>query len=279
MLFAPTNDFLKIWLNEETMVIKNILITGGTGSFGRAMVEKILSDSPEIERLVVFSRDELKQYEMSLDFPPERYPQLRFFLGDVRDASRLKRAIEGVDTVIHAAALKQVLAAEYNPFEFVRTNILGSQNLIDACLDSGVNRVVALSTDKAAAPVNLYGASKLAADKLFLAANNIVGSRDLRFSVVRYGNVLGSRGSVFPLFLKQREYGYVTVTDPSMTRFSLTLTDGVNFVWESLKNLKGGEVAVPKLPSYRLRDVVEAIAPGCDMRIKEPEKAKNCMKL
>ena len=204
---------------------KSILITGGTGSFGKHFTRHILQAHPEINRLVIFSRDELKQFDMAQEFPRDRYPGVRFFLGDVRDADRLKRALEGINIVVHAAALKQVPAAEYNPFEFIKTNVLGAQNLIDACLDVGVEKVVALSTDKAAAPVNLYGATKLCSDKLFIAANNIVGARPLRFSVVRYGNVMGSRGSVIPFFLKMRKEGRLPITHPEMTRFSITLED------------------------------------------------------
>ena len=196
---------------------KSILITGGTGSFGKAFVKTVLERCPDVKRLVVFSRDELKQYEMSQEFSPSEYSAMRYFIGDVRDADRLRRAIEGIDIVIHAAALKQVPAAEYNPFEFIKTNVLGAQNVIDACLYAGVKRVVALSTDKAAAPINLYGATKLCSDKLFTTANNIKGERDLRFSVVRYGNVMGSRGSVIPFFLDRRKTGVLPITDPTMT--------------------------------------------------------------
>ena len=243
---------------------KSLLITGGTGSFGRAFVKAVLETYPKIKRLVVYSRDELKQHEMAQIFSPKDYPCIRYFIGDIRDFSRLKRACEGIDTVVHAAALKQVPAAEYNPFEFVKTNILGAQNLVEACLDCGVKDVVALSTDKAAAPINLYGATKLCSDKLFAAANNIRGSRDIRFSVVRYGNVLGSRGSVIPFFLERRKTGVLPITDQQMTRFSISLSDGVSMVLWALENAKGGEVFVPKIPSYRITDVAMAVGPDCE---------------
>ncbi|MEH6518702.1 MAG: UDP-N-acetylglucosamine 4,6-dehydratase (inverting) [Halioglobus sp.] len=243
---------------------KSLLITGGTGSFGRAFVKTVLDKYPKIRRLVIYSRDELKQHEMAQIFSPEDYPCMRYFIGDIRDIDRLRRACEGIDTVVHAAALKQVPAAEYNPFEFIKTNILGAQNLVESCLDCGVSNVVALSTDKAAAPINLYGATKLCSDKLFSAANNIRGHRDIRFSVVRYGNVLGSRGSVIPFFLERRETGVLPITDPQMTRFSISLRDGVSMVLWALKNAKGGEVFVPKIPSYRITDVAMAVGPDCE---------------
>ena len=246
---------------------QSILITGGTGSFGRSFIKTVLDHCPKIKRLVVYSRDELKQYEMAQEFPESKYPQLRFFIGDVRDASRLSRALEGIDSVVHAAALKQVPAAEYNPFEFIKTNILGAQNLIDACLDSQVKRVVALSTDKAAAPINLYGATKLCSDKLFVAANNFKGGRDLRFSVVRYGNVMGSRGSVIPFFLNKAKTGVLPITDPLMTRFNISLDEGVEMVCWALEHALGGEILVPKIPSYRISDVAEAIGPNCKKEI------------
>lgn len=242
---------------------RSLLITGGTGSLGQALVQSVLTRYPDISRIVIFSRDELKQYDMALRFPREKYPQLRFFLGDVRDAARVARAFEGVDTVVHAAALKQVPAAEYNPFECIKTNILGAQNVIDAALDNGVKRVVALSTDKAAAPINLYGATKLCSDKLFVAANNIRGKRDIRFGVVRYGNVMGSRGSVIPFFLEKSRAGEtLPITDPRMTRFNITLTEGVQMVLNTLEIMWGGEIFVPRIPSYRITDLAEAIAPG-----------------
>jgi len=246
---------------------QSILITGGTGSFGRAFVRAVLDHCPKVKRLVVFSRDELKQYEMAQEFPESKYPALRFFIGDVRDLKRLSRALEGIDTVVHAAALKQVPAAEYNPFEFIQTNIMGAQNLIEACMDTQVKRVVALSTDKAAAPINLYGATKLCSDKLFIAANNFRGARDLRFSVVRYGNVMGSRGSVIPLFLQQARQGSLTLTDPDMTRFNISLADGVEMVMWTLQNGLGSEILVPKIPSYRVGDVAQAIGPNCSVNI------------
>lgn len=246
---------------------KSILITGGTGSFGKAFVRTILARYPKIKRLVIYSRDELKQYEMAQTFNPDDVPALRYFIGDVRDADRLRRACEGIDTVIHAAALKQVPAAEYNPFEFIKTNILGAQNVVEACLDSGVKDVVALSTDKAAAPINLYGATKLCSDKLFSAANNIKGHRDIRFSVVRYGNVMGSRGSVVPFFLERRKTGVLPITDPQMTRFNISLQEGVDMVLWALENAKGGEIFVPKIPSYRIIDVAEAIGPNCEFPV------------
>jgi UDP-N-acetylglucosamine 4,6-dehydratase (inverting) len=243
---------------------KSILITGGTGSFGQAFARIILQRFPSVERLVVYSRDELKQFEMGQRFSPDEFPGLRYFIGDVRDADRLRRAMEGVDLVIHAAALKQVPAAEYNPFECIKTNVLGAQNVIEACLDAGVKRVVALSTDKAAAPINLYGATKLCSDKLFTAANNIRGSRDIRFSVVRYGNVMGSRGSVIPFFMDRRKTGVLPITDPNMTRFNITLDEGVDMVLWAMENALGGEIFVPKIPSYRIGDIAKAIAPECE---------------
>lgn len=246
---------------------KSILITGGTGSFGKAFVRTVLSRYPGIKRLVVYSRDELKQFEMAQVFSEREHPGIRYFIGDVRDEPRLRRALEGVDIVVHAAALKQVPAAEYNPFECIKTNVLGAQNLIEACLDSQVQRVVALSTDKAAAPINLYGATKLASDKLFVAANNIKGRRDIRFSVVRYGNVMGSRGSVIPFFLEKRKNGVLPITDPRMTRFNISLQQGVDMVLWSMEHSLGGEILVPKIPSYRITDVATAIDPLCRQEI------------
>ena len=246
---------------------KSILITGGTGSYGKAFIKTVLERFPDVKRLVVFSRDELKQFEMAQQFPGERYPAIRYFIGDIRDEGRLRRALEGIDIVIHAAALKQVPAAEYNPFECIKTNVLGAQNLIEACLDSKVQRVVSLSTDKAAAPINLYGATKLCSDKLFVAANNIRGHRDLRFSVVRYGNVMGSRGSVIPFFMDKRKTGVLPITDAAMTRFNISLQEGVDMVLWSIENAWGGEVLVPKIPSYRITDVATAVAPECRQQI------------
>ena len=243
--------------------MKKILVTGGTGSFGKAFIKYILTNKPEVTRLVIFSRDELKQWELQQLYPAKDYPQLRFFLGDIRDQSRLKTALEGIDTVVHAAALKQVPTAEYNPIEFIKTNVLGSENVVLACLAT-VQRVVALSTDKAAAPINLYGATKLCSDKLFIAANNIKGRRDIRFSVVRYGNVMGSRGSVIPFFLEKAKTGVLPITDPAMTRFNISLSEGVSMVLWALENALGGELFVPKIQSYRITDVAEAIGPSCE---------------
>lgn len=241
----------------------HILVTGGTGSFGRKFIETIYRKYPRVARVVVFFRDELKQFEMAQLYPAEQCPSIRFFIGDVRDRARLNRAMEGIDTVVHAAALKQVPAAEYNPFEAIKTNVLGAQNVIDAAMDSGVKRVVALSTDKAAAPINLYGATKLCSDKLFVAANNYRGNRDLKLSVVRYGNVMGSRGSVIPFFLEKRKTGVLPITDKRMTRFNISLEEGVDLVLDALQNMWGGELFVPKIPSYRITDVAEAIGPKC----------------
>lgn len=246
---------------------KSLLLTGGTGSFGKAFVRTVLDRFPDIRRLVIYSRDELKQYEMSQIYSDRQYPSIRYFIGDVRDQNRLRRALEGIDTVVHAAALKQVPAAEYNPFECIKTNVLGAQNLIEACLDTEVRRVVALSTDKAAAPVNLYGATKLCSDKLFVAANNIKGARDLRLSVVRYGNVMGSRGSVIPFFMSQRKHGVLPITDPQMTRFNISLQEGVDMVLWCIENALGGEIVVPKIPSYRITDIASAVGPECRQEI------------
>lgn len=247
--------------------LKSILITGGTGSFGKKFLETVLLRYPLVKRIVIFSRDELKQSELKQQYPSAIFPQLRFFIGDVRDAARLKRACEGVDVVIHAAAMKQVDTAEYNPDECVKTNVQGAQNVIDAVLANEVTDVVALSTDKACAPINLYGATKLVSDKLFIAANNIKGSRNLRFSAVRYGNVMGSRGSVVPFFLQKRNDGVLPVTHPEMTRFNITLQAGVDMVLFALENHLGGEIFVPKIPSYRITDLAEAIAPSCKTEI------------
>jgi len=245
-------------LSEET----RILVTGGTGSFGQAFVKRILNLYPRIRRLVIFSRDELKQFEMSQKYPEQKYPGIRYFLGDIRDRDRIRRALNKIDLVIHAAALKQVPAAEYNPIEFIRTNVLGAENLIQACLDTQVQQVIALSTDKAAAPVNLYGATKLCSDKLFVAANNIT-DRDLIFSIVRYGNVMGSRGSVIPFFLQKRKEGILPITHPHMTRFNITLSEAVDMVLWAIQHSQGGEIFVPRIPSYRITDVAEAICPDC----------------
>jgi UDP-N-acetylglucosamine 4,6-dehydratase (inverting) len=245
---------------------KSILVTGGTGSFGKKLIATILDSYPKVKRLVIYSRDELKQFDMRQMYPGDKYPQLRFFIGDVRDRERLRRAMEDIDIVIHAAALKQVPAAEYNPFEAVKTNIIGAQNVIENAIDQGVNQVVALSTDKAAAPINLYGATKLCSDKLFVSANNFRGKHDIRFSVVRYGNVMGSRGSVIPFFMKKRNEGVLPITDARMTRFNITLEEGVNLVLHALMYMWGGEIFVPKIPSYRISDVAEAIGPECEKK-------------
>jgi UDP-N-acetylglucosamine 4,6-dehydratase len=245
---------------------KIILITGGTGSFGKKCTEIILSRYKP-KKLIIFSRDELKQWEMSQIFPHEKYNCMRYFIGDVRDKERLHRAFQGVDFVIHAAALKQVPTLEYNPFEAVKTNIAGGQNVINVAIDQGVKKVIALSTDKAANPINLYGATKLCADKLFIAGNSYTKRDGAIFSVVRYGNVVGSRGSVIPLFLNQRKAGVLTVTDPRMTRFWITLEQGVNFVLKCLKRMVGGELFVPKIPSMNIMDLANAICPECRTEI------------
>ena len=247
---------------------KTVLITGGTGSFGNKFVETILRDYPDVKKIVIYSRGELKQYNMKQKYPEKDYPMLRYFIGDVRDGERLKRACEGVDVVIHAAAIKQVDTAEYNPRECIKTNVDGAVNVINAAIDCNVKDVVALSTDKACAPINLYGATKLTSDKLFIAANNIKGSRDLRFSVVRYGNVMGSRGSVIPLFIKLRDEGAteLPITDMRMTRFNISLQEGVNLVMWTLGHHLGGELFIPKIPSYKITDVAKAIAPNLPMK-------------
>ena len=245
---------------------KAVLITGGTGSFGKKFTEMVLARYPDIKRLVIYSRDELKQYEMAQLYPHDKYPQVRFFIGDVRDYPRFKRACQGIDIIVHAAALKHVPIAEYNPDECVKTNIGGAQNVIDAALGSEVKVVVALSTDKAAAPINLYGATKLVSDKLFIAANNIKGWKDIRFSVVRYGNVMGSRGSVIPFFIEKAKNGKVLpITDKEMTRFNISLEEGVEMVLWALENAIGGEIFVPKIPSYNIETVAKAIAPNAKL--------------
>lgn len=248
---------------------RSILVTGGTGSFGKKFIKTVL-DRHKVRRVIVYSRDELKQFEMQHMKPfaqPGNREKMRFFIGDVRDSERLKRAMEDVDVVVHAAALKQVPAAEYNPFEAVKTNVIGGQNVIEAAIQSGVKRVIALSTDKAAAPINLYGATKLTSDKLFVAANNYKGKHDIRFSVVRYGNVMGSRGSVIPFFMNKACEGVLPITDERMTRFNITLQEGVDFVLDSLERMWGGELFVPKIPSYRIVDVARAIAPRAKVKI------------
>lgn len=260
-------DLESLEIDHSLFTDKSLLITGGTGSFGRALTEYLLTNCPSIRRLVIFSRDEQKQFEMAQIFPQDKYPQVRFFIGDVRDRDRLMRAFNGIDFVIHAAAMKHVHIAEYNPDECVKTNIGGAENVIHAALSAKVNRVVALSTDKACAPVNLYGATKLASDKLFIAANNFKGKVELRLSVVRYGNVLGSNGSVIPFFIKKKSSGALPITDPEMTRFNITLKAGVKMVLFALQNAVGGELFVPKIPSYKIMDVAEAIGPECKKEI------------
>ena len=246
---------------------KSILVTGGTGSFGKQFINTVL-DRYNPKKIIVYSRDELKQYEMQQKWPiSDTKPMIRYFIGDVRDLDRLSMAMEGVDIVIHAAALKQVPTAEYNPFEAVKTNILGGQNVIDAAFKMRVNKVIALSTDKAAAPINLYGATKLTSDKLFIAANSYRGLHDIKFSVVRYGNVMGSRGSVIPFFKKKKESGILPITDKRMTRFNISLQVGVDFVLQCLEKMWGGELFVPKIPSYKILDVAKAIAPECEHKI------------
>jgi UDP-N-acetylglucosamine 4,6-dehydratase len=246
---------------------KTLLITGGTGSLGKALTNHILHKHPEIKKLIIFSRDEQKQFEMAMEYPIQRYPQIRFFIGDIRDKERVMRAFKEVDFVIHAAAMKHVPIAEYNPDECVKTNIGGAENVIHAALETKVERVVALSTDKACAPINLYGATKLTSDKLFVAANNIKGWNPIRFSVVRYGNVMGSNGSVIPFFIKKRKDGILPITDPNMTRFNISLQGGVDMVMHALEHAWGGELFVPKIPSYKITDVAQAIGPNCKLDI------------
>ncbi|HRP54042.1 MAG TPA: UDP-N-acetylglucosamine 4,6-dehydratase (inverting) [Fluviicola sp.] len=247
---------------------KAILITGGTGSLGKALTKHILTQFPNIKRLVIFSRDEQKQFLMEQEFPHAKYPQIRYFIGDVRDYERLERAFSGIDYVIHAAAMKHVHIAEYNPDECVKTNVGGAENVIKAALKTNVEHVVALSTDKACAPINLYGATKLTSDKLFVAANNIRGKRNVKFSVVRYGNVMGSNGSVIPFFIKKKQTdGILPITVKEMTRFNISLQGGVDMVMHALKTAWGGEIFVPKIPSYKITDVAEAIGPACEKPI------------
>lgn len=246
---------------------KSILITGGTGSLGKELTKTILTHWPNVKRLVIYSRDEQKQYQMAQEFPESQYKAIRYFIGDVRDFERLKRALNGIDFVIHAAAMKHVPIAEYNPDECVKTNIGGAENVIRASLETKVSNVVALSTDKACAPINLYGATKLTSDKLFVAANNIRGTKDIKFSVVRYGNVMGSNGSVIPFFLKKKSTGILPITDPNMTRFNISLSEGVDLVLYALGNAWGGELYVPKIPSYKILDVAKAIGPECEHKI------------
>jgi UDP-N-acetylglucosamine 4,6-dehydratase (inverting) len=246
---------------------KTILITGGTGSLGKHLTKNILSKWPNVKRLVIFSRDEQKQFEMAQEYSHTKYPAIRYFIGDVRDAERLKRAFKGIEYVIHAAAMKHVPIAEYNPMECVKTNVMGAENVINAALETDVHNVVALSTDKACAPINLYGATKLCSDKLFIAANNVKGSRDIKFSVVRYGNVMGSNGSVIPFFMKKKKEGVLPITDVTMTRFNISLQGGVDMVLHAMETAWGGELFVPKIPSYKLTDVATAIAPEAKQEI------------
>lgn len=246
---------------------KVILITGGTGSLGKALVNRLLKCSKKVKKVIVYSRDEQKQFLMAQDYPKDLYPQIRFLIGDVRDRERLNRAFQDVDYVIHAAAMKHVHLAEYNPDECIKTNVGGAENVINAALSNKVERVVALSTDKACAPINLYGATKLTSDKLFVAANNITGKNPIKFSVVRYGNVMGSNGSVIPFFLKNKSKGFLPITDSKMTRFNISLEEGVNMVLHALEHAWGGEIFVPKIPSYKITDVAEAICPNCDKKV------------
>jgi UDP-N-acetylglucosamine 4,6-dehydratase/5-epimerase len=254
-------------INSLNLNNKSVLITGGTGSFGKQFIRTILQRYPDVKKVIVYSRDELKQFEMQQEFPQSKYTCMRYFIGDVRDAQRTKAACEGVDIIIHAAALKQVPAAEYNPMECIKTNIMGAENIIHAALSNNVKKVVALSTDKAAAPINLYGATKLCSDKLFVAANNMKGSREVTFSVVRYGNVMGSRGSVIPFFLKKAKEKNLPITDPKMTRFNITLEQGVDMVLYALDNAWGGEIFVPKIPSYKITELADAVCPNADKPI------------
>lgn len=246
---------------------KSLLITGGTGSLGTKLVETILEKYPRINRLVIFSRDEQKQFQMAQQFPTSKYPALRYFIGDIRDYQRVKRALKNIDYVIHTAAMKHVHIAEYNPMECIKTNVLGAENLINACLEEGVKKVVALSTDKAAAPINLYGATKLTSDKLFIAANNIKGNKTINFSVVRYGNVMGSNGSVIPFFMKEKSKGVLPITNPNMTRFNILLKEGVDMVLHALKFAWGGEIFIPKIPSYKITDLATAVDKNCKQNI------------
>jgi len=246
---------------------KSVLITGGTGSLGQALTLNILEKYPKINRLIIFSRDEQKQFKMAQKFPKENFPAIRFLIGDIRDLDRLKRALREVDYVIHTAAMKHVHLAEYNPMECVKTNVIGAENLINACLETNVKKVVVLSTDKAASPINLYGATKLVSDKLFIAANNIKGRNPISFSVVRYGNVMGSNGSVIPFFINKKKDGFLPITNPNMTRFNISLQEGVSLVLYALEHAWGGEIFVPKIPSYKITDVAEAIGPECEQKI------------
>lgn len=246
---------------------KILLITGGTGSFGQFLVEYLLQNKFPLKKIIIYSRDELKQFEMKKKFDEKKYTQLRYFIGDIRDLNRLKLAVRDTDYIIHAAALKQVPTAEYNPIEFIKTNIYGAQNLIEACLESKVSKVIALSTDKASSPINLYGATKLCSDKLFITANNIIGKQNIKFGVVRYGNVMGSRGSVLDTFLEQKEKGVISITDKNMTRFNISLRECANITLNALVLLKGGEIFVPKIPSFKILDLAKAICPNCKIKI------------
>jgi len=246
---------------------KTLLITGGTGSFGKAFVKFLLSNKIPLKKIIIFSRDELKQHEMSLVYSEEKFTNIRYFLGDIRDKSRLLSAFENVDIVIHAAALKQVVAAEYNPIEFIKTNVIGSQNIIECSLQLGVQNIVALSTDKASSPINLYGATKLCADKLFSSANNIKGIKKIKFSIVRYGNVMGSRGSVLHSFIEQKKNNELLITDPSMTRFNIVLEEAINMVMWTILNSQGGEIFVPKIPSFNITDLAKAVCEKCKIKI------------
>lgn len=250
-----------------TLNNKTILITGGTGSLGKQLVKTILTKWPQVKKLIIFSRDEQKQFQMNMEYPAVPGGNIRYFIGDVRDAERLKRAFKGVDYVIHAAAMKHVHIAEYNPMECVMTNVMGAENVITAALDCGVQNVVALSTDKAAAPINLYGATKLCSDKLFVAANNIKGHSNIKFSVVRYGNVMGSNGSVIPFFMQKKKTGVLPITEPTMTRFNISLQEGADLVIHAMEHAWGGEIFVPKIPSYKITEVAKAVGPECKIDV------------
>ena len=254
-------------MNKNFFKNKSLLLTGGTGSFGTAFVNYLLKNKAPLKKLIIFSRDELKQFEMSKIYNENKYSCVRYFIGDVRDKERLKMAFRDVDIVVHAAALKQVPTAEYNPIEYIKTNIIGAQNIIEASLDANIQKVIALSTDKASSPINLYGATKLCSDKLFVSANNIKGSRNLMFSVIRYGNVMGSRGSVLHNFIEQKSNKLFEITDVKMTRFNITIKEAINFVIERLSSMKGGEIFVPKIPSFRIIDLAKAVSEKCKIRI------------
>ena len=254
-------------MNKNFFKNKSLLLTGGTGSFGRAFVNYLLKNKIPLKKIIIFSRDELKQFEMNKIFNENQHSNIRYFIGDVRDKDRLKLAINNVDIVVHAAALKQVPIAEYNPFEFIKTNVLGAQNLVECCLGSSVKNVIGLSTDKASSPINLYGATKLCSDKLFIAANNIKGKQDIKFSIVRYGNVMGSRGSVLETFSEQKKSKLFHITDKNMTRFNINMNEAINFVIYSLMNLKGGEIFVPKIPSFYIIDLAKAVSEDCRIKI------------